>query len=35
GTPEDIAATILLLAGPGGPFYAGACLSPNGGDVMH
>ena len=35
GTPEDIAATILLLAGPGGAFYAGACLSPNGGDVMH
>jgi len=35
GTPEDIAATILLLAGPGGAFYAGACLSPNGGDLMH
>jgi 3-oxoacyl-[acyl-carrier protein] reductase len=35
GTPEDIAATALLLAGPGGNFYVGACLSPNGGDVMH
>ena len=35
GTPEDIAATIALLAGPGGAFYVGACLSPNGGDVMH
>lgn len=35
GTPEDIAATALLLAGPGGGFYVGACLSPNGGDVMH
>jgi 3-oxoacyl-[acyl-carrier protein] reductase len=35
GQPEDIAATALLLAGPGGDFYVGACLSPNGGDVMH
>lgn len=35
GLPEDIAATALLLAGPGGNFYVGACLSPNGGDVMH
>ncbi len=35
GRPEDIAATALLLAGPGGDFYIGACLSPNGGDVMH
>jgi len=35
GQPEEIAATALLLAGPGGSFYAGACLSPNGGDVMH
>lgn len=35
GTPEEIAATALLLAGPQGGFYAGACLSPNGGDVMH
>ena len=35
GQPEEIAATALLLAGPGGDFYAGACLSPNGGDVMH
>lgn len=34
GRPEDIAATALLLAGPGGDFYVGACLSPNGGDVM-
>ena len=33
--PEEIAATALMLAGPGGTFYAGACLSPNGGDVMH
>ena len=35
GHPEEIAATALLLAGPGGAFYVGACLSPNGGDVMH
>lgn len=35
GTPEDVAATALLLAGPGGGFYVGACLSPNGGDVFH
>ena len=35
GHPDDIAQTALLLAGRGGDFYVGACLSPNGGDVMH
>jgi 3-oxoacyl-[acyl-carrier protein] reductase len=35
GRPEEIAATALLLAGPDGGFYAGALLSPNGGDVMY
>ena len=35
GRPEEIAATALLLAGPDGGYYVGACLSPNGGDVMH
>lgn len=35
GRAEEIAATALLLAGPGGGFYCGATLSPNGGDVMH
>jgi 3-oxoacyl-[acyl-carrier protein] reductase len=35
GVPDDIAWTALLLAGPGGANYAGATLSPNGGDVMH
>lgn len=35
GQPAEIAATALLLAGPGGAFYIGATLSPNGGDVMH
>ncbi|WP_421988939.1 SDR family NAD(P)-dependent oxidoreductase [Roseococcus sp.] len=35
GLPEEIAATAVLLAGPGGSYYCGACLSPNGGDIMH
>lgn len=35
GRAEEVAATALLLAGPGGSFYCGATLSPNGGDVMH
>ena len=36
GQPEEIAATALLLASsPGGDFFVGATLSPNGGDVMH
>lgn len=35
GRVEEVAATALLLAGPGGSYYCGACLSPNGGDVMH
>lgn len=35
GEAEEVAATALLLAGPGGGFYCGATLSPNGGDVMH
>jgi 3-oxoacyl-[acyl-carrier protein] reductase len=35
GRAEEIAATALLLAGPEGGFYVGACLSPNGGDIMY
>jgi hypothetical protein len=35
GRGGEIAATVLLLARPNGGFYIGACLSPNGGDVMH
>lgn len=35
GRVEEIAATAVLLAGPGGTYYCGACLSPNGGDIMH
>lgn len=34
GTPEDIARTIAFLAGPGGDFYVGQVLSPNGGAVI-
>jgi 3-oxoacyl-[acyl-carrier protein] reductase len=32
--PEEIAATVAFLAGPGGDFFTGQCLSPNGGAVM-
>ncbi|MGX9962636.1 SDR family NAD(P)-dependent oxidoreductase [Roseomonas sp. F4] len=36
GQPEEIAAAALLLASsPGGDFFVGATLSPNGGDIMH
>jgi len=36
GQPGEIAAAALLLASsPGGDFFVGATLSPNGGDVMH
>jgi 3-oxoacyl-[acyl-carrier protein] reductase len=36
GQPEEIAAAALLLASsPGGDFFVGATLSPNGGDLMH
>jgi len=35
GTVEEVAESVLLLAGPGGGYYCGATLSPNGGDVMH
>ncbi|MGE3856342.1 MAG: 3-oxoacyl-ACP reductase FabG [Dehalococcoidia bacterium] len=30
-TPEEIAASVLFLCGPGGAFYTGAELNPNGG----
>ncbi len=36
GRPEEIAGAVLLLASsPGGDFFVGATLSPNGGDLMH
>jgi 3-oxoacyl-[acyl-carrier protein] reductase len=34
GQPEEIAAAALFLAGPGGTFMTGQCVSPNGGAVM-
>lgn len=34
GTPEDVARSILFLAGPGGDFITGQVLSPNGGFVI-
>lgn len=34
GTTEDVAQSVLFLASPGGAFYTGQTLSPNGGDVM-
>ncbi len=36
GKPAEIAAAALLLASsPGGDFFVGATISPNGGDLMH
>ncbi|HEY1921693.1 MAG TPA: SDR family oxidoreductase, partial [Tepidisphaeraceae bacterium] len=32
--PEEIAATVVFLAGPGATYFTGQCLSPNGGAVM-
>jgi NAD(P)-dependent dehydrogenase (short-subunit alcohol dehydrogenase family) len=34
GTPEDIALSVAFLAGPGGDFYVGQVISPNGGAVI-
>ena len=34
GQPEEVAATVVFLAGPGGRYYTGQCLGPNGGAVM-
>jgi 3-oxoacyl-[acyl-carrier protein] reductase len=34
GRPEEIAAAALFLAGPGGTFMTGQCISPNGGAAM-
>jgi len=31
---KDVVQTVLFLASPGGAFYTGQTLSPNGGDVM-
>ncbi|HMB96773.1 MAG TPA: SDR family oxidoreductase, partial [Tepidisphaeraceae bacterium] len=32
--PSEIAAAVIFLAGEGGSFFTGQCLSPNGGAVM-
>jgi 3-oxoacyl-[acyl-carrier protein] reductase len=34
GQPEEIAATIAFLAGPGGSFFVGQIVSPNGGAAI-
>lgn len=34
GRPEEIARTILFLAGPGATFFTGQCLGANGGAAM-
>ncbi len=33
-TVAEVAATCVFLCGPGGDFYTGQCLGPNGGAVM-
>ena len=34
GTVAEVAASVVFLCGPGGDFYTGQCLGPNGGMVM-
>lgn len=34
GTPEEVAAAVVFLAGPGGSFLTGQVISPNGGLVI-
>lgn len=34
GRPEEIAAAVLFLAGPGATFFTGQCLGANGGAAM-
>ena len=34
GQPSDVAATVALLVGPEGGYFAGQVLSPNGGTVI-
>jgi 3-oxoacyl-[acyl-carrier protein] reductase len=35
GKPEEVAAMILFLAGPGASFITGQCFSVDGGAAMH
>jgi 3-oxoacyl-[acyl-carrier protein] reductase len=34
GRPEEVAASAVFLAGPGGDFMTGQAIHPNGGSVM-
>lgn len=34
GQPDEVAATALFLAGPGGRYFTGQAIGPNGGSVM-
>jgi 3-oxoacyl-[acyl-carrier protein] reductase len=34
GTPADVAAALLFLASPGGDFFTGQVLAPNGGILI-
>jgi len=34
GRPEEVAAAVVFLAGPGATFFAGQCLGANGGAAM-
>lgn len=34
GRPEEVAAAVVFLAGPGATFFTGQCLGANGGAVM-
>ena len=34
GTPRDVAEAICFLAGPGGDYFTGQVLAPNGGFVI-
>ncbi|MBN9275801.1 MAG: SDR family oxidoreductase, partial [Mesorhizobium sp.] len=34
GRPEEIAAAVVFLAGPGATFFTGQCLGANGGAAM-
>ena len=35
GRPEEVAAAVVFLAGPGATFFTGQCLGANGGAAMN